>query len=53
MYISVTMLSRVTFNCEDSLHDRIKLQAKAEERTKTAVLIRAINEYLERYEKKE
>lgn len=44
------MLARVTFNCENELHNRLKIQAKAEDRTKTAVINRAIKEYLEKYE---
>jgi predicted transcriptional regulator len=47
------MLYRTTFNCENELHERLKLQAKAEDRTKTAVINRAIKEYLDKHEIKE
>ena len=44
------MVARINFNCEDELHNRLTAQAKAEDRTKTSVIKRAIKEYLEKYE---
>ena len=44
------MLSRITFNLELELHDKIREQMKIQRRTQTAVIVQALEEYMERIE---
>ena len=44
------MLSRITFNLELGLHEKIREQTKIQRRTQTAIIVQALEEYMERIE---
>ena len=44
------MLSRINFNLEPELHEKIKEQMQIQRRTQTAIIVQALNEYMERLE---
>ena len=51
--ICMFMLSRINFNLEPELHEKIREQMQIQRRTQTAIIVQALNEYMERLEQEE
>lgn len=51
--ICMFMLSRINFNLEPELHEKIREQMQIQRRTQTAIIVQALNEYMERIEREE